>query len=86
MSNTKRFDTRKTEPKRGAPMFRGETYTYEVENWKETRDKKKYHKPGRKVKKALSKGKKAKKKIDLSADFDNIPNPVVKKNHVWNYN
>lgn len=52
-------------------------------------DGKKHHKPGRKAKKWLNKGKKAKVKRALdkvAEDPDGAPMPRDVKDHVWRYN
>ncbi len=85
MSRTKRKNLDKIEGKRGLPPFALE-YPPEPD-WKKTRDKKPWHKPGKKAKEFLKKDRpKSTKKIDLGADFDNLNLPSNKKTDVWYYN
>lgn len=74
-------------PKGGGYIMFGVAYTPDPPA-KKNRDKKKHYKPGKKHKKVLHKGMKAKQKQDLimADDFDNLPLPRTPKSDIWNYN
>ena len=93
MSRTKRKDSLDNEPKRGNCAMAGEVY-YQPPTAAELalahRDGKPHHKPGKKAKRYLHKGRKARVKQAvvnaLVTDPDAVPLPVEKRSDIWNYN
>lgn len=93
MSRTRRKDSIDHEPKRPDTAFYGivvSSMPTAAEIAKAHRDGKPHHKPGKKAKRYLHKGRKARVKQAvvkaLVTDPDAVPLPVEKRTDVWAYN
>lgn len=92
MSRTKRRDTIDVAKKRPDTVFYGMLFKAtptEKEKRKAHMDRKKWYKPGKKAKKYLDKGAKAKTRRQLDKvvqDPDAAPLPKDPKHHEWDYN
>ncbi len=93
MSRTRRRTEKEEHCKRGDYVIVCGSQAFPITNdpeitWKDTADRKKWHKPSKKAKVYLHKGRKAKLKQALrqADDYDNLPVPKEPKSDVWNYN